>query len=411
MLRFWKRKPAEEQPPAATEPTVAEPAATEPAAADPAAGTEPAAVPAEAEAEASPATAPAEATAPEAEAEVEAVALAVPPAPEPEPAPAPGPASEATPEPAQAEEPRRGGWLSRLREGLTKSTSRLTEGISGIFTKRRLDEAALEELEELLITADLGPTAAARITADLARTRFGKEISPDEVRRYLAERIAETLAPVAKPLELGGTKPHVILVVGVNGAGKTTTIGKLAKQYRDRGLSVMIAAGDTFRAAAVQQLQVWGERAGVPVIAKETGADAAGLTFDALERARREAADVLLVDTAGRLQNKTNLMAELQKIVRVVKKIDETAPHTTLLVLDATTGQNALSQAEVFRDMVQVGGLVLTKLDGSARGGVLVALADRFGLPVHAIGVGEGIEDLRPFEAGAFARSLMGIES
>lgn len=348
------------------------------------------------------------------------------PAPEPEPEPAPEPEAEAPaesepepePEPelpvaaVPPEPPARKGWLARLKEGLSKSTSRLTEGIGGIFTKRRLDDEALEELEELLITADLGPAMAAKVTGELAKSRFGKDVTPDEVRRFLADRIAETLGPVALPLELApSARPHVILVVGVNGAGKTTTIGKMAKQYRNQGKRVLIAAGDTFRAAAVQQLQVWGERAGCPVVSRETGADAAGLAFDALERAKREQADVLLIDTAGRLQNKTNLMAELQKIVRVLKKLDAETPHSTLLVLDATTGQNALSQVEVFRDMVDVTGLIVTKLDGSARGGVLVALADRFKLPVHAIGVGETIEDMRPFEAGAFARSLTGLEA
>jgi fused signal recognition particle receptor len=397
MLRFWKRKPAEETSPAPEPEAQAEPA--------PAAAPEPAPEPppepeAEAPREPEPASEPEPVPGPEAE--VEAVALAVTPEPAAAEPPSPEPPS---PEPKK-------GWLARLREGLTKSTSRLTEGIAGIFTKRKLDDDALEELEELLITADLGPAMAARVTADLARGRFGKEVTPEEIRSFLAERIAETLAPVARPLEIDASaKPHVVLVVGVNGAGKTTTIGKLAKQYRDRGLKVYVAAGDTFRAAAVQQLQVWGERAGVPVISRETGADAAGLTYDALDRARREGADVLLVDTAGRLQNKANLMAELQKVVRVVKKLDPSAPHSTLLVLDATTGQNAISQAEVFGDMVNVSGLVVTKLDGSARGGVLVALADRFKLPVVAVGVGEGIEDLRPFEAGAFARSLTGLES
>jgi len=330
------------------------------------------------------------------------------PEPEPEPEPAPLPVAAAA-EPAP-EEPRKKGWLARLKEGLSKSSSKLTEGITGIFTKRKLDEEALEELEELLITADLGPVTAAKMTAELARTRFGKEVAPEEVRRTLAESVARIVAPVAQPLVIdAGRKPHVILLVGVNGTGKTTTIGKLARQFRDEGKSVMLAAGDTFRAAAVSQLQIWGERTGCPVVAKETGADAAGLAFEALERARREQVDVLLIDTAGRLQNKAGLMAELEKIVRVIKKVDPEAPHTTLLTLDATTGQNAHNQVEVFRDMVNVSGLILTKLDGSARGGVLVALAERFKLPVHAIGVGEGVYDLRPFDAESFSRSLMGI--
>ncbi|WP_084536965.1 signal recognition particle-docking protein FtsY [Azospirillum halopraeferens] len=328
---------------------------------------------------------------------------------EPEEVEAPPPVAAV---PAPAEEPKKKGWLSRLKEGLSKSSSRLTDGITGIFTKRKLDDDALEELEELLITADLGPVTAAKMTAELARTRFGKEVSPDEVKRALAGEVAKILTPVAQPLAIDPAhRPHVILVVGVNGTGKTTTIGKLARQFRDEGKSVMLAAGDTFRAAAVSQLRIWGERTGCPVVARDTGADAAGLAFDALERARRDGVDVLLIDTAGRLQNKAGLMEELKKVVRVIKKLDESAPHTTLLTLDATTGQNAHSQVEVFRDMVNVSGLILTKLDGSARGGVLVALAEKFRLPVHAIGVGEGVEDLRPFDADQFARSLMGLET
>ncbi|CAK0741071.1 Signal recognition particle receptor FtsY [uncultured Gammaproteobacteria bacterium] len=309
------------------------------------------------------------------------------------------------------EEPRKSGWLSRLRQGLTKSSDRLTEGIGAIFTKRRLDHETLEDLEELLITADLGPSTAARLTATLRRTKFDKEVSAEAVRAVLAGEITRILQPVAHPLTIDATrKPHVVLMVGVNGTGKTTTIGKLAKQYHDAGLKVMLAAGDTFRAAAVAQLRVWGERSGCPVVAKDDGADAAGLAFEALEQARREQYDVLLIDTAGRLQNKTDLMAELQKIIRVLRKLDPAAPHSTLLTLDATTGQNAHAQVEVFRSMVGIDGLIVTKLDGSARGGVLVALAEKFGLPVHAIGVGEGVEDLRPFDAAAYSRSLMGLE-
>ena len=310
------------------------------------------------------------------------------------------------------EEPRKKGWFARLKDGLAKSSSKLTEGISGIFTKRKLDEAALEELEELLITADLGPATAAKITAELARTRFGKEVSPDEVKATLADSIAGIVAPVAVPLNVDvWRKPFVILMVGVNGTGKTTTIGKFARQFREEGRSVMLAAGDTFRAAAVGQLQIWGQRTGCPVVARDAGADAAGLAYDALEQARAQGVDVLLIDTAGRLQNKAGLMDELRKIVRVIKKLDDSAPHATLLTLDATTGQNAHNQVEVFRDMVNVSGLILTKLDGSARGGVLVALAERFGLPVHAIGVGESVHDLRPFDAREFARSLMGLDN
>lgn len=367
-----------------------------------------------------------------------------PPAPEPEPEPVPEPelppppAVETPPPPpiappsgpeeredtpeivrddlpvaltSEEEKPKK-GWFARLKDGLSKSSSKLTEGISGIFTKRKLDDEALEELEELLITADLGPTTAAKVTAELARTRFGKEVSPEEVKATLAAEVAKIVGPVAKPLVIDAAlKPHVILVVGVNGTGKTTTIGKLARQFRAEGKTVMLAAGDTFRAAAVSQLKIWGERTGCPVIARDTGADAAGLAFDALEEARRQGVDILLIDTAGRLQNKAGLMDELRKIVRVIKKVDESAPHTTLLTLDATTGQNAHNQVEVFRDMVNVSGLILTKLDGSARGGVLVSLAERFKLPVHAIGIGEGVYDLRPFDADQFAKSLMGLPS
>ncbi|CAO3399956.1 signal recognition particle-docking protein FtsY [Azospirillum palustre] len=343
-----------------------------------------------------------------------------PPAPvTPAPAPEPDPVPELPPAPpptavvaAEEAPPTRKGWFAKLKEGLSKSSSKLTDGITSIFTKRKLDDEALEELEELLITADLGPATAAKVTAELARTRFGKEVSPEEVKTTLAAEVSRIVTPVAKPLVLDpALKPHVILVVGVNGTGKTTTIGKLARQFKAEGKSVMLAAGDTFRAAAVSQLKIWGERTGCPVVARDTGADAAGLAYDALERAKAEGVDVLLVDTAGRLQNKTGLMEELRKIVRVIKKLDETAPHTTLLTLDATTGQNAHSQVEIFRDMVNVNGLILTKLDGSARGGVLVSLAEKFKIPVHAIGVGEGVYDLRPFDADAFAKSLMGLSA
>ena len=304
------------------------------------------------------------------------------------------------------------GWFSRLKQGLARSSSRLGEGITGIFTKRKLDDAALEELEELLIAADLGVAPAAKLTSQLARTRFGKDVSPEEIRGALAEEAAKMLEPVARPLEPDpARKPHVVLVVGVNGTGKTTTIGKLAKFYREQGLSVVLAAGDTFRAAAIEQLQIWGERTGCPVVSGKQGADAAGLAYDALQKAQSERADLLLIDTAGRLHNKENLMAELQKIIRVIRKLDPEAPHDVLLTLDATTGQNALQQVSTFKDLVHVSGLVVTKLDGSARGGVLVALAEKFGLPVHAVGVGEGADDLRPFEAKAFARGLMGLDS
>jgi fused signal recognition particle receptor len=304
------------------------------------------------------------------------------------------------------------GWLRRLRDGLSRSTAALSDGITGIFTKRRLDDEALDELEELLIRADLGVQAAGRVRAAIARDRFDKEVTPDEIREALAQEVAAILAPVAKPLDIdAGHQPHVILFVGVNGTGKTTTIGKLAKSLSSQGAKVLVAAGDTFRAAAIEQLQVWGERAGVPVMAKHVGADAAGLAFEALQRARAEGFDVLMIDTAGRLQNKEGLMAELAKIRRVLAKMDAEAPHDTLLVLDATTGQNALSQVEVFGEIAKVTGLVMTKLDGTARGGVLVALAERFKLPIRMIGVGEGADDLQPFEALAFARSLAGSET
>ncbi|HXP95317.1 MAG TPA: signal recognition particle-docking protein FtsY [Telmatospirillum sp.] len=303
------------------------------------------------------------------------------------------------------------GWLSRIRHGLSRSSTKLSQGIVDLFVKRKLDRAALEELEELLIAADLGVATAASVTQKLAKGRFDQEIGAEEIKEILADEIAEVLAPVALPLRPNrDNKPHVVLMVGVNGSGKTTTIGKLAKSFRDQGLSVTLAAGDTFRAAAVEQLKVWGERAGCPVIAREQGADAAGLAFDALKEAQGRKDDLLMIDTAGRLQNKADLMAELSKIIRVIKRLDPTAPHDVLLVLDATVGQNAHSQVEIFKDITAVTGLVLTKLDGTARGGVLVALAEKFKLPVYAIGVGEGIDDLRPFEAKAFAHSLMGID-
>ncbi len=309
-----------------------------------------------------------------------------------------------------SEEPERKGWLARLRAGLSRTSSRLSDGIGSIFTARRLDDAALEELEELLIAADLGVETSMKLSAALSKNRFDKEVTPDEIRGALADEMARILEPVAKPLAADPAyKPHIILVTGVNGSGKTTTIGKLAKRLKEDGKSVMLAAGDTFRAAAIEQLKIWGERTGCPVVSSAQGADAASLAFEAIERARAEGADVLIIDTAGRLQNRDDLMQQLQKVVRVITKQDETAPHDTLLVLDATTGQNAHSQVETFREMCSVTGLVVTKLDGSARGGVLVALAEKFGLPVHAVGVGEGEDDLRAFEARAFARSLVGL--
>ena len=301
------------------------------------------------------------------------------------------------------------GFFNRLKEGLTRSTQKLTTGISTAFTRRKLDDAALEELEELLIAADLGPAAAGEIIAEFRRSKFGRDVTDEEVKQSLVEEIAAILAPVAQPLEIDRTlRPHVVLVVGVNGTGKTTTIGKLALQYQQQGLRPVLVAGDTFRAAAVEQLQVWGSRTGAPVVSGPPKADAAGLAFDALTRARAEGADVLLIDTAGRLHNKAALMEELAKIIRVLQKQDPAAPHSVLLVLDATTGQNAVEQVRVFSDLVAVTGLVVTKLDGSARGGIVVALAQAFGLPVHAVGVGEQAGDLRPFEAMDFARGLVG---
>jgi fused signal recognition particle receptor len=303
------------------------------------------------------------------------------------------------------------GWVARLKAGLAKTTAKLSDGIAQVFVRRKLDGQAIEELEEALIAGDLGPATAARLAGTIARLKFDRDVTADAVRAALADDVATILAPVARPLEPDPAhKPHVILVVGVNGSGKTTTIGKLARQYRDRGLKVWLAAGDTFRAAAVEQLKIWGSRADCPVVAGAAGADAAALAYDALDQARAAGADVLLVDTAGRLHNKSDLMAELAKIVRVLRKLDPSAPHDCLLVLDATIGQNAHAQVETFRELVQITGLIVTKLDGTAKGGVLVALADRFKLPVHAIGVGEGIDDLRPFEARAFARSLLGLE-
>ncbi|WCL54044.1 signal recognition particle-docking protein FtsY [Gimibacter soli] len=302
-------------------------------------------------------------------------------------------------------------WFQRLKDGLKRSTGAISTGIGNIFTKRKLDDDTLEELEELLITADLGVSVAGKLTQALAKGRYDKEIDEEEVKTVLAAEIEAMLAPVAKPLDVNkGLKPHVILMTGVNGAGKTTTIGKLAKQYRDAGKRVMMAAGDTFRAAAVEQLVVWGERAGVPVITKEIGSDAAALAFEAVDRAIQDGVDVLLIDTAGRLQNRRELMDELAKVVRVIGKKLDGAPHDTVIVLDATTGQNALHQVEVFKEIAKLTGIVMTKLDGTARGGVLVACAEKFSLPVHAIGVGEGIEDLQPFSPRDFARMIVGLE-
>ncbi|MBV8888340.1 MAG: signal recognition particle-docking protein FtsY [Alphaproteobacteria bacterium] len=331
-----------------------------------------------------------------------------PPELSPDPAPAIESMAAPAPPPTEPAEPR--GWLGRLRAGLQKSSARLTEGINTIFNRRRLDDAALDELEDLLISSDMGIGVSGEVVEALRRTRFNQEVAPEEVRQALAEEVIRLVEPVMKPLRIDmSKKPFTILVVGVNGSGKTTTIGKLARQYRDQGRRVMLAAGDTFRAAAIEQLQIWGARAGCEVVTRPMGADAAGLAFDAFMRARAEGIDILLIDTAGRLHNKADLMGELQKIVRVLKKVDADAPHSVLLVLDATVGQNAHAQAEVFREMVGVTGIVMTKLDGTARGGVLVSLAEKYGIPIHAIGIGEGADDLRPFEARAYARSLVGL--
>ena len=309
-------------------------------------------------------------------------------------------------------EENKGGWFGRLKAGLQRSSEKISTGITELFTKRKLDAEALQDLKDILIQGDLGVSTATRLTSLLAKTRFDQEISSEEIKIALAEEVATILAPVAQPLVIDGThKPHIILVCGINGSGKTTTIGKMARQFKIQGKSVTLVAGDTFRAAAVEQLQIWGERSDCPVISRDNGADAAGLAFDAIKEAQASGADILMIDTAGRLQNRKDLMEELTKVVRVIRKVDETAPHSVLLVMDATIGQNAHSQVEVFKDMVAVSGLIITKLDGSAKGGVVVSLAERFEIPVHAVGVGEGIDDLRPFEADAFARSLIGLES
>ena len=342
--------------------------------------------------------------------------------PEPGPAPQPAPERPRAPEPAQPvpadPEPQSppfempdldvpteipGGNPGLLGRLLGRKAPRTV-------TRRVLDDDMLEQIEELLISADMGVDTALRVTANLAEGRFGKKLSTEEIKRLLAGEITRIMEPVAKPLPLYPKRPQVVLVVGVNGSGKTTTIGKLASQFKSAGKKVVIAAGDTFRAAAVEQLQVWGDRAGVPVLTAPEGSDPASLAFDAMTKAQEDGADLLMIDTAGRLQNRADLMEELAKIVRVIRKKDETAPHNTLLVLDATTGQNALSQVDIFKKISDVSGLVMTKLDGTAKGGVLVALADKYGLPIHAIGVGEQIDDLAPFDPAEFAAALTGLE-
>jgi len=302
------------------------------------------------------------------------------------------------------------GWWGRLTAGLKRTSSSLGTALTDLVSKRKLDAAMLGEVEEVLIRADLGVATAGRIAAALGEGRYDKAISADEMKAVVAAEVEKILRPVAKPLSVGDARPFVVLVAGVNGSGKTTTIGKLAAKYVAEGRNVVLAAGDTFRAAAIDQLKIWGARSGAKVIAREPGSDAAGLAFDALTAAKAEAADVLIVDTAGRLQNRAELMGELEKIVRVLRKIDPAAPHAVLLVLDATVGQNALSQVEVFGKIAGVTGLVMTKLDGTARGGILVAIAEKFGLPIHFIGVGEGVDDLAPFSAGDFAKAIAGIE-
>ena len=332
------------------------------------------------------------------------------PVPEiPEPAPTPQPAETPSPEPADPapappppelpEQPQSKGLIGRL----------FGRGDAGPVVRRTLDDDMLEQLEELLIATDMGVDTALRVTANMAEGRYGRKLSTLEIKQLLAQEVARVMEPVAKPMPIYPKRPQVVLVVGVNGSGKTTTIGKLASQFKAAGKQVVIAAGDTFRAAAVEQLQVWGDRAGVPVLTAPEGSDPASLAFDALTKAQQDGADLLMIDTAGRLQNRADLMEELAKIVRVICKVDETAPHNTLLVLDATTGQNALSQVETFRKLADVSGLIMTKLDGTAKGGVLVALADKFGLPIHAVGVGEQIDDLAPFDPEEFAAALTGL--
>lgn len=302
-------------------------------------------------------------------------------------------------------------WFRKLRDGLKRSSSTLSRNLSELVTKRKLDDDMLQDLEDILVQADLGIDMASKMTETLARERYQKEISDEEIRHILAKQLQQVLLPVAKPMAIDKrNRPHIVLVVGVNGAGKTTTIGKLAAQMQAKGLSVMLAAGDTFRAAAVEQLKIWGERVGAPVVARKTGDDAASLVYDAMKEAKESNKDVLLIDTAGRLHNKTELMAELEKIVRVIKKHDEQAPHDVLLVLDATTGQNAMNQANIFREKTGVTGFAMTKLDGTARGGILIAIAAKHQLPIHVVGVGEGIDDLQPFDPHIFAEAMVGLE-
>jgi fused signal recognition particle receptor len=321
-----------------------------------------------------------------------------------EPATAPGDTVAAQPAPH--------GWWSRLSHGLSRSSQSIGSGLTEIFSKRKLDAATLDDLEDMLIRADLGVATALRIREAVAKNRYDKDADIDEVKAILAAEVERVLAPVAKPIAVDADKkPFVILVVGVNGSGKTTTIGKLAARFARDGKKLTLVAGDTFRAAAIEQLRIWGERLGAPVIARDAGGDPAGLAFDAIKSAQANGTDILIMDTAGRLQNKTELMAELEKIIRVMKKLDPEAPHAVLLVLDATVGQNAMNQVEIFGRTAGVTGLVMTKLDGTARGGILVAVAEKYKLPIHFIGVGETADDLEPFEARDFARAIAGIET
>ena len=313
-----------------------------------------------------------------------------------------------TTEPAETS----GNWWQRLAGGLKRSSSALGGAIAHVVAKRQLDGATIDEIEDELVRADLGAETAARIATELRYGRFSTSITPDEIKAVVAAEVEKVLTPVARPLAVDAAKkPFVVLVAGVNGSGKTTTIGKLAAKFRAEGHSVMLAAGDTFRAAAIDQLKIWAQRTGADFVAREAGADAAGLAFDAVAAAKERGIDILLVDTAGRLQNRTELMGELEKIVRVIKKVDASAPHAVLLVLDATVGQNALSQVEIFQKAVGVTGLAMTKLDGTARGGILVAIAAKFGVPVHFVGVGESVDDLAPFSARDFSRAMVGLDS
>ncbi|MGJ0512868.1 signal recognition particle-docking protein FtsY [Methylocystis sp.] len=324
---------------------------------------------------------------------------------------APQPAPEHEPPVQAASEKEKRSWWSRLSGGLSRTSQAITQGVADVFTKRKLDALTLEELEDVLLRADLGVGAATRITEAVGKARYERDIEPEEVREILAREVERVLAPVAEELVVDDSKkPFIILVVGVNGSGKTTTIAKLASRWTGEGKTVVLAAGDTFRAAAVEQLKVWGARLGAEVVSGAEGADAAALAFDAIKRAKEQGADILLMDTAGRLQNRAELMAELEKIVRVIKKAEAEAPHAVLLVLDATVGQNALQQVDVFERIAGVTGLVMTKLDGTARGGILVAIAETYGLPIHFIGVGESADDLEPFAAPDFARAIAGLE-